>query len=228
MSRQRPEEAYSEEEFRRIMDAAARDGAPPGGAGGAGAGEGYTLPEMVEIAREAGIDPAAVTRAASDVRRSRGAPPGRPGVLGGLFPRLVHREAELPRRLTDAEMQALAHEADHLQGGRGHLRAAGDWVEWRDPSGRAYLGVVREEGRTRFRAIADQAPDLVVGATATGFLGLLLVAVAEGAFGGGGLVTVVLVTAGIYGVLRWQASWLTRRTLRRLDDWLDRVRAAVD
>lgn len=109
MSRQRPEEAYSEEEFRRIMDAAARDGAAPEAEGGAGAGDGYP------------------------------------------------------------------------QGGRGHLRAAGDWVEWRDPSGRAYLGVVREEGRTRFRAIADQAPDLVVGATATGFLGLLLMAVAPSA-----------------------------------------------
>lgn len=176
MSPQRPEEAYSEEEFRRILEVAAREGAAPEAEGGAGAGEGYTLSEMVEIAWEAGIDPAAVTRAASDVRRSRAEPRGGTGVLGGLFPRLVHREAELSRRLTDS----------------------------------------------------DQAPDLVVGATATGFLGLLLMAVAEGAFGGGGLVTVVLVTAGIYGVLRWQASWLTRRTLRRLDDWLDRVRAAVD
>lgn len=233
MAPQGMDRLYTEEEFRRILEVAAQEEAEGEGATAGAIGEdpsrgnGYTLQEMLAVAREAGIDAAAVTRAVGAVSRSGGEPAAGSGPLRGLFPRLVHREEVIWRALSDTEMRGVAARAAELRDAGGQLRESGDWVEWKDARGRLYLGVVREGGQTRFRAIADQAADLVAGATATGFLGLLAMAVAEGAFGGGGTVTVILVMAGVYGALRAHAAWRTRRTLRTLDDLIDAVRSKL-
>ena len=203
------ERQYSDDELRRILEDATRSELQPKEV--ARQQEGLTLAEIREIAREVGIDPGAVDRAAASLLATESidaAPSSR------VFSRVRHEETMIPRPLTDSEMRLVAMQAERVLGRRGSLYSAGDFVEWRDGRNRLYVGIVRGEQRTRVRVIADQSSELFAGSAAIGGLGLMLVPTVAGS----GMATIpglVLLAAAVYGVIR--LFWKQRRDQARKD-----------
>jgi uncharacterized membrane protein len=201
------ERRYSDDELRRIIEDATRSELQPKEI--ARQQEGVTLAEIREIAREVGIDPHAVDRAAASLLATESidaAPSSR------AFSRVLHEETIIPRALTDSEMRLVAMQAERVLGRRGSLYSAGDLVEWRDGRDRLYVGIVRGEQRTRVRVIADQTSELFAGSAAIGGLGLILVPTVAGP----GVATIpglVLLAAAVYGVIR--LFWKQRRNQAR-------------
>ena len=122
---------YSEDEFALILRKASEiqlsDGGPPGG----GTTGGLTLDEIRSIATEAGIDPEAVTRAASimgalewDENASLVS-----AIFGG--PSKFHLDCEIPGRLPPEEMGRIL---EHIRRAAEHQGEASEvlgGVEWK-------------------------------------------------------------------------------------------------
>ena len=203
------ERRYSDEELRRIIEDATRSELQPKEV--ARQQEGLTLAEIREIAREVGIDPGAVDRAAASLLATESidaAPSSR------VFSRVRHEETMIPRPLTDSEMRLVALQAERVLGRRGSLYSAGDFVEWRDGRDRLYVGIVRGEQRTRVRVIADQTSEVFAGCAAIAGLGLIMVPTVAGS----GTIAVpglVLLAVAVYGVIR--LFWKQRRDQARKD-----------
>lgn len=152
-----------------------------------------------------------------------GSGPPRPA---GLFPRVVEREALLPR-LSDAAMARVTVDVERLAAGRGALRTGDDGVRWMDPSGRLHVGVVQADGETRFRAVADPRAELAPGSATIGLLGVLAVGLVNGRSPWAVGAVACLATVGVLSLLRWHAGRVTARVGARLDALLDRLRAAA-
>src|SRR4051812_18391869 len=91
--------------------------------------DGLSLADLQAIAREVGIAPDAIERAAQSLDRPRAAPVSRT-FLG--LPIGVGRTVILDRRLTDAEWELLVVELRDVFGARGTMRAQGSLREWRN------------------------------------------------------------------------------------------------
>src|SRR5262245_57742648 len=113
---QRPfsDRRYTEAELTEILEEATRseaqaDGGAPGQPGG------YTIEDIRAIAREAGIDPSHVDRAAAKLVAS--VEPARVSPKGSALSHLVHEdlvtvvheEIVIPRALSDDEMRSVVH-----------------------------------------------------------------------------------------------------------------------
>jgi hypothetical protein len=169
------ERRYTDDELARILDQASKSEARADLVGPTE--QGYTLEEIRDIAREAGIDPSHVDRAAAGLMASEDTPlpatRGRSTLLPKELVRTVHEELVIPRALTDEEMISLVHHLESIVPWSGAVRQAGSWVEWRDAKDRLYMGVVRGTDQTRIRLIADQGLELKVGAAVISFAGML-------------------------------------------------------
>jgi hypothetical protein len=219
MSSRQPfsERRYTDSELGRILDEASKSDAradlvPVGG-------QGFTLEEIRDIAREAGIDPSHVDRAAAGLMAAQDAPLPTSGglskLLSGDLSRIVHEELVVPRALTDEEMMSLVHHLESVVPWAGMVRQAGSWVEWRDKSDRLYMGVVRGNDQTRIRLISDQANELKAGAGVLAFASMLVM----GGFGS----FLALLPIGAVGVgaasILWK--WRTRTTRAHLRELLE-------
>jgi len=178
MAERLPERRYSDDETRRIFEEAARSHAASGPVAGEPAGSsGFTLEQLREIGREAGIDPANVDRAAANLDAvgatdvSAATRAVNAGPLG--LPTTLHEERTVARRLTDQQMRFIGEQVQRIINRPGSLRQTGDWIEWKDNRDRIYVGVVRGDDRTRIRAIADQARALIRGSLAVSFITLV-------------------------------------------------------
>jgi len=120
-----PDRHYNEDEVAAIFRAAAEGSDSrtlPGGRA-----DGLTLDDLQDIAREVGISPTAVSRAAQSLDRPRGA--AVPQTFLGL-PIAVERTVALDRNLTDTEWELLVVQLREVFHARGTVRAQGSMREW--------------------------------------------------------------------------------------------------
>ena len=120
-----PDRHYDEDEVAAIFRAAAEGSDSrtlPGGRA-----DGLTLDDLQDIAREVGISPTAVSRAAQSLDRPRGA--AVPQTFLGL-PIAVERTVALDRNLTDTEWELLVVQLREVFHARGTVRAQGSMREW--------------------------------------------------------------------------------------------------
>lgn len=226
MSNRQPfsERRYTDSELARILDEASRSEARAEAVGPSS--EGYTLEEIRAIAREAGIDPSHVERAAAGLlasQESHSTAAEGASRLRESLSRTVYEEIVIPRSLTDEEMISLVHHLESVLPWSGVVRQAGNWVEWRDRKDRLYMGVVRGNNQTRVRLIDDQSGQLWLG----GAVGLLAAGMAlplESVLGSvvGVIVGVVLGTTALISYLTRRTN-ATRAQLRELLGILERV-----
>lgn len=120
-----PDRHYNEDEVAAIFRAAAEGSESrtlPGGRA-----DGLTLHDLQDIAREVGIPPTAVSRAAQSLDRPRSA--AVPQTFLGL-PIAVERTVALDRNLTDTEWELLVVQLREVFRARGTVRAQGSMREW--------------------------------------------------------------------------------------------------
>ena len=214
------EQRFSDDDLRRIFAEAAQSdvhGRVPGGGR-----HGLGLDDLRAIAQEVGIEPAAVDRAAANLVAARGEQSRAPRTPASFsFSRLVHEDAVIPRALTSDEMRAIASQVELVLGRRGRLHDAGDWVEWRDSQDRLYVGMVRGQGRTRIRAIADHSRELLLGSGLIGVFGAAALAAALDLPQGRGVVAALLAVAATYGLIRLFWNWRSGSARGQLAELLE-------
>jgi hypothetical protein len=187
--------------------------------------EGFTLAEIQDAGREAGIAPEAVADAARSLDR-----PARPATetLLGL-PIAVRDAVELDRELTDTEWNQLVVAARQAFAAEGRIRQDGSFREWSNSN----LKVLVEPGvhgsRVRFQTRNGHARRMMMaGLTAMALAGVLLAVSAAsgvpigtdqlepfiiiGAIGAG------IFTRGIWGLRRWAER--RREQFRELGEML--------
>jgi hypothetical protein len=161
---------YSDDELRRIFHAAAKSEVrsqlvdhPTSG---------YTIADLRDIAAEVGIDPDAIEKAAADLVASN-----EPSSHSqkSPFDHVIHEDLIIARALSDAEMRAVVMQTETIIGRVGTMREADDWVEWRDPKDRFYVGLARGRGQTRIRVIGDYSVGRVNSAAGIGVIGAMTV-----------------------------------------------------
>ena len=132
------EQRYSDEEVRKIFDLAAST--EPAGPEEASApserstDEGFTLAELQDIGREAGLEPDRIAKAAAALRSRPGvgvsAAVSMPRQTAWGMPVAVGRIVELPRAPTDREWEMLVAELRNTFQARGRARSDGGLREW--------------------------------------------------------------------------------------------------
>jgi hypothetical protein len=205
---------YSDDELRRIFAAAAR--ADVRSQRAEHPVDGYTIADLREIAAEVGIDPAAIEEAAANLVASDDADRT---VRRSLFDRVIHEEITIARALSDTEMRAVVIQAETVIGRVGTLREAGDWVEWRDPKDRFYVGLARGRSQTRIRVIGDFTAEMVNAAAGIGLVGTLTASMVAGSATAAGLVAGGLSIATVPVLIAWywrRRSMSSRNDLREL------------
>jgi hypothetical protein len=213
------ERRFSDDELRRILEDAAAAGLRserlPVAAG-------YTLTEIRDIAREAGIDRADIDRAAANLIAG-GTPPS--GTASRLpFARVLHHERVIPRRLTDREMHWLIRQVELVVDRPGTVVESDDLAEWRDEKARIYVGVARGHAQTRLRVIADESGELIGGSLLIGVMAVITMPAATSSASSAAAVAGGLLVAGATGALiglywKWR-NGKTRREMRELLDIL--------
>jgi hypothetical protein len=132
------EQRYSDDEVRKIFDLAASTGPAETEETSASpersTDEGFTLAELQDIGREAGLEPDRIAKAAAALRGRPGA-----GVRAAVsmprqtawgMPVAVGRMVELPRAPTDREWEMLVAELRNTFQARGRARSDGGLREW--------------------------------------------------------------------------------------------------
>jgi len=208
------ERRYSEEDMRRILEIATSAG-PAHPDDRSSASGGFTLSEIREAGRQAGIDPSRIDRAAGEVST-------RSGIRASLGVGTFQQERVLPHALAAEDMAFVVQHAPRVFAAAGDLRSTATRVEWYSGEARAFVGMVRGEAHTRLRVIVDRTREVVGGAAVLGLAGLFIgtefvrfyggVPGALGAVGTGGA------TLGL--VAAWW-SWRRRVALKRVDGLLD-------
>lgn len=211
---------YSDAELRRILARAAAADSEAGSS--SSSADGHTLAEIREVAREAGIDPAGVDRAAAALE-----PPAATHVFLG-FPLTFQKEAVLPHRLTRGQMLSITREADRLLGGAGTVSEGDGWLQWHNEQKRTFVGMVRSTDATRVRVISDQAHAFIAGVGAIGLTGsILTMNVLFNLGGAGDLLIAAGMGVGTYGGMRLYWSQRCRGAVTRMQRMLDAVHAQV-
>lgn len=198
---------YTEDEvaeiFRRAAAEQERDRAAH--AAGAGApdsalapstGAGMTLGDLEEIAREVGISPDFVARAASSLDRA-----GRGSVRRYLgLPIGVGRAVSLGRRLSDAEWERLVVDLRQTFDARGRLHEEGSFRQWTNGNLQALLEPTEEGHQLRLRTFNGAAYSwMITGLSTTGFAAVL--AVLKMVMGGIGTSAAGVTMIGLIGLV---------------------------
>lgn len=197
-----------------------------------GHGEGHarlTLGDVQQIAREVGIDPLHVARAAETLE-------GRP-LAGGLSPlgapTALHTSLSVDREISDDDLGEMLDLLRTSLGVQGSTTQGLDTVEWsaRDSTGSYFLSVSRRSGATRLHLGTERSEQAIVVVTLTGLAGMVaflitassldpLSAIGFWALLGGGAATTL---AGIRVI--WQRT--ARRWDGRMRDLAVRLRSSL-
>jgi hypothetical protein len=147
------ERRYSDEEVRRIFDAAseARGLARQGDGSGDG---GLTLSDLQEIGREVGMSPDRIAQAARSLDTPAAKLPSR-RLLG--MPLSVGHVVELPRAPTDGEWATLVGEMREVFRARGRLGGSGGFREWSNSNLHALVEPTADGARLRFGTLKGGA-----------------------------------------------------------------------
>lgn len=155
-----------------------------------GAASGTSLADLEEIAREAGLDPALVRRAASDLATA--APVAVPSRFLGAATKL-HVERVIDGELSSDDMEALVDEVRRTFGEPGIVSALGRTVTWsptptmhqgKGANRRLFVTLTMRGGQTTIRAEEDLGP--LAGGLFGGLMGGM----------GGGLTAPTILIAG--------------------------------
>ena len=132
---------------------------------------GLTLADLHAIAREVGISPDAVTRAARALDRPR-VEYENVTLLG--LPIGIERTAVLDRRLTDAEWELLVVELREVFDARGVMRTQGSLREWRNGNLHAYLEPTPTGSRLRLGTMKRSASAAITAGSAAMVAALII------------------------------------------------------
>lgn len=146
MSERRYSEAEVAEIFRLAAEAQTANPAPIHPA------EGRTLAELQAIARQVGLPPELVSRAAASLDAG---PPDRRSFLG--FPLAVGRTVELGRVLSDQEWERVVVDLRETFDARGQVRVQGSLREWTNGNLQALLEPGETGHRLRLRTLKGDA-----------------------------------------------------------------------
>jgi len=143
-----PPRRYSDPEVKRLLDRAMELQREPGGA------EGLTLPELEEIALEAGIDPQLLRRAASELDSRPEEPLSGWSRAMGAAPTILF-ERTVPAELSAAGLESIVVEIQQAAGVLGQPSLVGNTLTWRSrtPNNTRSLQVVvaSRKGETYIR-----------------------------------------------------------------------------
>jgi hypothetical protein len=144
---------FSDDEVQQILERASLEDLPESGQPSTSNGSsevatrGMTLQQLQEIAVEAGIDPAAVARAAERVARGELAPVQVRAVMGA--PVAVAKTIELGTRVDDATWDRMVLLLRDTFGARGRVRVEGGLREWSNGNLSAVLEPTPQGDRLR-------------------------------------------------------------------------------
>jgi hypothetical protein len=209
-----------------------------------GTSAGMTLADLEEVAREAGLDPALVRRAAADLELTggRGVEPARAGFLGA--PTRLRYERVVDGELAADDYEAVVDEIRRTLDDMGLVSTLGRTLAWRTTPGsgrrqarvrEVSVTVVARGGKTGIRV--EEAATSLAGGLFGGLMGGL-------GGGGGGIAMGIgvgvfhspLAAAGLwaaciaggYGLARTVFRAAIRERSRTLDGLADRLVAIVD
>jgi hypothetical protein len=217
------ERRYTDREVRRIFELAATERQRSGTV--AAVSNGLTLADVQGIAREVGMDPGDVARAAAALDSPAAATRGRS--LG--MPVAVGRTVSIPRDLTDREWEELVAELRATFGATGRVSMQGSLRQWTNGNLHACVEPAGAGFRVRFGTRKGNAPPLN-GLGIGGLIGGAILGVgsalsgnpefaAIGVLSGGGIVTL------LFNALRLP-RWARRRQ-RQMDHVAARVQAIL-
>lgn len=166
------ERRYSDEELSRIFELAASS--EPAGKEEVSAprqieGEGFTLAELQDIGREAGLEPARIAEAAAAMEASRGSLTLPRRTAWGM-PVAVGRVVALPRAPTDREWEMLVAELRNTFNARGRVRSDGNLRTW--ANGNLVAAVEPTESGYRLRLGTLKGDAMALNAMGVGGLAL--------------------------------------------------------
>ncbi len=230
----RKERRYSEEEFALILRKASEiqvSGGSPGSRPGTG---GLTLEEIRSIAGEAGIDPEAVTRAASILGAMDWGE--EKGLVSAIFggPSRFHLDCELPGRLPPEEMGRILEQIRRAAEHQGEASEVLGGVEWKTVGELSPINVnISPRGdSTSIQIVGDRG-----GAGAVTFtFPMAAAAILVGALGAAfepttapGIIALVGGTLGT-GFLTARTIWVTnsRKFKNRLKELMEAVSSSVE
>lgn len=218
---------YDDEQVREIIRRAAEaDAASAGGAGEGDAAQGMTLAQIQDIAREVGLDPVLVARAAAQVGGSGGdADPGY-RVLG--IPVSVGHVVELPARLTDREWDGMVVRFRELFNARGKVIREGGLRGWANGNLQILEEPTASGYRLRMRSVSGNAQGAIMAGSMVAGMGVLMLGL--GQLGGDLTVLEGLLLGGVFSgggsALIWRARagasrWIATRKaqFRELGEW---------
>ena len=220
------ERRYTDDEVALIL----RRAAELGGETGPSRSEGLSLAEIQQVAREVGIDPGAVARAAATLqtrKRDRLA-----AILGG--PMHYRLEATMPRRASDADLGRILQSIRRAAGRQGQATQVLDSVEWRTSGERegSQLFVTLTTGgeKTTIEVTGDRQATAMLLYVLSGFAAMivsLIVGVSlEAGWAAGGVVAGVL--GGVFLLSRTIWSHTGRALARKLESIRDAAVKAVE
>ena len=211
---------YGDREVARILERATElQRAEPG----VGDPEGLTLAELTEIAREAGIDPAILRRAAAEVAIRRGPATWQTRLAGA--PWVIRLEQELPGELAPERFDAIVPLIQQATDGQGTASAVGRTLTWSSQadnnSTQQQVLITSADGRTLIRweeRFTGAAIGLFAGLVGGGGVGIGLGAGTGIAASVGsallGVAIPVVVIGGTYAAARGIFSTMVRRRER--------------
>jgi hypothetical protein len=136
----------------------------------AGRGEqGHSLAEMQEIARQVGLNPADIAKAALAIRASENSNP----ILGA--PVRFHASRTLPTLLTEDDIVGVVLRIRGATGVHGELRKVPGGFEWRarTATGLFVVGFTARSGRTRIDVTIARSEEAILTAAGAGVAGAI-------------------------------------------------------
>ena len=193
---------------------------------------GHSLAEMQEIARQVGLSPSDIARAAATIRTLDESHP----VVGGA--KRFHASRALPTKLTNDAIASLAIRIREITGYHGVLREVPGGMEWRVRTGAGAIIVdfINVGSGTRIDltvARDDAMAGTVIGVGIIGIATGIVTAIAAanglhvGALAGAGIGAVTTIGGSWVGI---RALWsrAARRWSGRTDEWLETISEAAE
>ena len=207
-----PERRYSEAEIKEIFS---RASAHQRETQKMSSGQGLTLSELQQIAREVGISPTSVAEAAASLEH--GIEAAEPTTYLGQ-PVTVARTVRLPDSLSDAEWEELVVDLRQTFSASGEVRNEGSLRQWRNGNLQGLIEPDESGSRLRLQSFHEVARNQLIGGLVFLVMNLAFLAVsaAAGKFGMNGetLMLSMLAAAGLgvfgHGAYRLR-TWIARR-----------------